>query len=99
MNSYGLKVKFDSTGFFNVIFERPSAVGKGGQKDGAENVEKTREKMLALIKNNPTITADELAEKVGISIKGVEWQLKKLREEGTLKRIGPDKGGSWEVLG
>jgi hypothetical protein len=25
-------------------------------------------------------------------------QLKKLQQEGYLKRIGPDKGGHWEVI-
>ena len=32
-----------------------------------------------------------------ISNKGVEWNLKTLKDEGVIKRIGPDKGGHWEV--
>ena len=39
----------------------------------------------------------ELANEIGITGKGVEWQVKHLREEGVLKRIGPAKGGYWQV--
>jgi len=41
---------------------------------------------------------NELAEIVGISQKGVEWQISKLKKEGRIKRIGPDKGGHWEAI-
>jgi len=40
----------------------------------------------------------EMAEIVGISPKGVEWQIAKLKKEDRIKRIGPDKGGYWEVI-
>jgi ATP-dependent DNA helicase RecG len=29
----------------------------------------------------------------------VERNIKKLQEKGLLKRVGPDKGGRWEVIG
>jgi len=35
---------------------------------------------------------------LGISQKGVEWQIAKLKKKGRIKRIGSDKGGSWEIL-
>jgi ATP-dependent DNA helicase RecG len=60
--------------------------------------EKTREKILSTLKATPYITINELAEIVGISSKGVEWQIVKLKKEGRIKRIGPDKGGHWEVI-
>ena len=47
---------------------------------------------------NPTITTRELADIVGLSVKGVEKVIRVLKAEGVLKRIGPDKGGHWEVL-
>lgn len=58
--------------------------------------EKTREKILELISSNPQITQNELADNLGITAKGVEWQLKKLKDEGVLKRVGGAKGGHWE---
>ena len=61
-------------------------------------MEKTREKILRFIKENPAITTSELAEKSGLTSKGIEWNIDKMKKDGLIKRIGPDKGGHWEVL-
>ena len=60
--------------------------------------EKTREKILEAIKENPKITSKVLAETIGITIKGIEWQIKDLKSRGIIRRVGPDKGGHWEIL-
>ena len=60
--------------------------------------EKTREKILLLMKVSPKITTSQMAEKLGISPKGVEWQISKLKAAGSIRRIGPDNGGHWEVM-
>ena len=58
----------------------------------------SREKILELLRENPKLTTAGLAKAVGISSKGVEKQLAHLKREGLLRRIGPDKGGHWEVV-
>ena len=68
------------------------------QETGEKTREKTREKIFNSIRERPNITTSELAEKLTITIKGVEWQLKNLREQGFIRRVGPDKGGHWEIL-
>ena len=60
--------------------------------------EKTREKILLLMKVSPKITTSQMAKKLGISPKGVEWQISKLKADGSIRRIGPDNGGHWEVM-
>jgi ATP-dependent DNA helicase RecG len=40
----------------------------------------------------------ELAEAVGITLHGIDWQIRKLRKTGRIRRVGPDKGGHWEVM-
>jgi predicted HTH transcriptional regulator len=82
-----------SGGYFRVIFNRPEKVGETTPK----TVEKTVEKILQLIKENQKITQEELAEKTGLTRRGVEWNLAQLKEKGILKRVGADKGGYWEV--
>ena len=64
----------------------------------SKTVEKTVEKILSLIKLNPHITQNQLSEETGLSRRGIEWNLKKLKETNTIKRIGPDRGGYWEIL-
>lgn len=61
--------------------------------------EKNREKIVRLLGENPNMTTATLAEAVGISPKGVERHLANLKREGVIVRIGPDKGGHWEVVG
>lgn len=63
----------------------------------AEEVEKTKEKILELMKQEPSITVKEMAEELHISISGVEYNLKRLRDKGAVERVGAAKGGSWKV--
>ena len=45
-----------------------------------------------------TITVREMSEILGLSRRGVEEQIKSLKQKGVIRRIGPDKGGHWEVI-
>lgn len=60
--------------------------------------EKTREKILVAIKENREITIEQLSKKLSISKKGIEWQLKQLKKNGIITRVGPDKCGHWEIV-
>ena len=64
---------------------------------GEKTREKTREKLLRLVKERPELSSAELAILLGISSKGVEWQIKRLKKEGWLSRSGGDRGGRWVV--
>ena len=55
-------------------------------------------KILETLGMKPTCTYDELSEKLGISRRAITKQIKKLRDAGKLRRVGPDKGGYWEVV-
>ncbi len=55
------------------------------------------EKILELISNNRYISASAMAEVIGISERAVEKQLAKLKEQGIIDRVGPDKGGYWVI--
>ena len=59
--------------------------------------EKVSEKILWLIKDNPEISANELAYIVNRSSRTIERTIAKLKKEGRIKRIGSDKGGHWKV--
>lgn len=59
---------------------------------------KSREKILALLSQDNTLSAAALAEQIGITPKAVEKQIAKMKADGVLRRIGPDKGGYWQVI-
>ena len=59
---------------------------------------KTVEKILKILSNTPSITVREMSEILGLSRRGVEEQMKSLKQKGVIRRIGPDKGGHWEVI-
>ncbi len=55
-------------------------------------------KIFDLIKSNARITYDELASLTGKHKDTIRVHLKTLRQKGLVVRIGPDKGGHWEVV-
>ncbi len=109
MRDAGLKEPvFEMDEFFRVTFYRDpryslkadsfEKVRATSEKTRGNTREKTREKIIRSLKANPEITMERLAEIVGISSKGVEWQINKLKEDGVIRRIGPAKGGHWEIV-
>ena len=71
---------------------------EGGTETTQKTTEKTTEKILRLIKENPSITNKELAMLCEITEDGVFYHIKKMKAAGIIRRIGPDKGGHWEVI-
>lgn len=56
------------------------------------------EKILVLLKDNPKMTAKQMAATLGISGRHVERVIAVLKKEGKLERIGATKKGSWRVI-
>ncbi len=55
-------------------------------------------RILLAIEEDVTISASDIAQKILLSSRGVEKNIAKLKAAGFLERIGPDKGGQWELL-
>jgi len=70
---------------------------KVGEKVG-ESLTPNQKRILSLLRQNTRLSARELAEEVGISSRKIEQNISRLKESGSLRRIGPAKGGYWEVL-
>jgi hypothetical protein len=58
---------------------------------------KTRDKILFLLREDPTMSATQLATKVGFSAKCIEKHLIRMRQEGTLTRQGNTRTGQWII--
>ena len=57
------------------------------------------EKIVAYLRTIPTASAHELSIVVNLTVRAVEKNLRALRVSNRLCRVGPDKGGHWEVIG
>ena len=61
-------------------------------------IEKNTEKILNAILANPKITQKELSEEIGLSVRTVARELKRLRDANAIKRVGSDRAGYWRVV-
>lgn len=67
--------------------------------DGSEiSSETTADKILVLLRANPTLSARQLAAQIGVSARAIEKQIAKLRDAKRLERIGAAQAGSWRVV-
>ena len=71
---------------------------QGEPETTQKTTEKTTQKMLKIMESNPSVTIDYLCEACGLTRDGINWNIRKLKEQGKIRRIGPDKGGHWEVV-
>jgi ATP-dependent DNA helicase RecG len=58
----------------------------------------TSVEILNLLLATPKMTLSQVAAKIGRSVRAIEMAAAKLTQEGKLRRVGPKKGGHWEVL-
>lgn len=72
---------------------------QGSEKGSKKGSEKSRDKIVREMRRNPLVTINELAIMLSISDRAVSKHIKKLQEKGIIRRVGADRGGSWEVIG
>ena len=88
--------EFDiSAGTFSIVIHRRNGTNSIKLPEGSL---KSSLKILEILAADPHCTYDVLADRLGISRRAVTKQISNLRKEGKLRRIGPDKGGHWEVI-
>ncbi|MBQ7176149.1 MAG: winged helix-turn-helix transcriptional regulator, partial [Victivallales bacterium] len=63
-----------------------------------KTTKKTTKKIMDIMKSMPDVTLAELANATGLSVDGVRWNIRKLKDANLVRRVGPDKGGQWEVV-
>ncbi len=68
-----------------------------GEKLG-EKLGKTRTAIVQSMKDNPRVTVSELAKRLRLSTTAIEKNIHHLKTKGYVKRVGPAKGGHWEIV-
>ena len=72
---------------------------KGGAPEETlgKSSEKSSEKILRHLRQESTLSARTLAERLSLSPRAIEKQIDLLKKDGRLIRIGPTKGGHWQA--
>ena len=58
----------------------------------------TQDRIVAHLRNDPTLTRVALSNLVGITPDGIKYHLDKLRRAGRIRHTGPNRKGYWEFL-
>jgi ATP-dependent DNA helicase RecG len=69
------------------------------KKTPRKHQETVRKILLQRLRQQPESSVRALAETLGMSGASVRHHLRRLRAENKIRRVGPDKGGYWEVIG
>ena len=64
---------------------------------GTEKVTENQAIIIREMEKDSFITAVSLAKILGISLRKTKENIKKLQQKGLIRRIGPDKGGHWQI--
>lgn len=64
---------------------------KSGPKSDPKVTNKTEDKIVELLRDNPNITIQQMMLKTGLSKTAIKINLRKLKEKGIIKRIGSNK--------
>ena len=87
------KAAFDKNGRAGDLRPPKSGQKKRSEKSG----QKTVERLWQLLKDHPNLSQAGLVAALGITRSTVQKHIVNLKAAGRLRRVGPDKGGHWEV--
>ena len=82
----------------NVLSNRELHIGYSGEPETAEEVSDRDITIMEILRNNPCITLQEVADKIGKSLRTVKVAVKSLQERGLVERVGGKKNGTWKVV-
>lgn len=74
-----------------------SSVSYIGEKRG-EKLSVNRQRILYAMREDPEISQVKLVEIVGIGSTSIEKNIQYLKNNGYIRRVGPAKGGYWQVI-
>ena len=69
-----------------------------GMKTGMKTSMKTTDAILSMIKQEPSVSIDMLSQATGKARSSIQEAIARLKTAGVIRRVGPDKGGHWEVV-
>lgn len=71
---------------------------KTGQTTPITTPKTVPERILALLAAEPRMTQKQLAERVGLTLDGIKYHMRRLKASGAIVRVGSPRTGHWEVM-
>ena len=68
------------------------------KKRSEKSGQKTADRLVALLKADPHLTQEGMVAALMITRSTIQKHISNLKKSGRLRRVGPDKGGHWEVV-
>ena len=99
-----IKFQIETDGFFIAVFKLKKVrevIPKISDRlvEGlVEGLVESQKEILRLISQNTYISKQELSNKIGISTTAIDKNISRLKQKSLLKRVGPAKGGYWEII-
>ena len=82
----------------NILSNREMHVNYKEVKSSTEEALTREQIIVEILEKQPKITLQEIADKIGKSLRTVKMSIKVLQESGKIERVGGKKEGSWKVL-
>ena len=98
VNSKSSVKTFGDTPEGSEIMQKGSEKKFGDSKNKSKSIGKTAQKIIDFVISDPSMSAEAMAYKIGISSRAVEKHISKLRSMGILSREGADHGGYWRIV-
>jgi ATP-dependent DNA helicase RecG len=73
-------------------------IGVGVNVGVKNDVKETQKQIMSLMVETPTISAQRIADTIGISKRRIESNIRAMKKAGLIERVGSDKTGHWVVL-
>ena len=87
---------FGLKGMFDITLKRPAPFGSENETVSLE-LSEIQSKVFDLLRNNESITTDEISKTLSISTRYVMTIIKRLKDLEYIEREGSDKKGIWKV--
>ncbi len=84
---------------FVMVMPRPKSSVKSVDWSVDKSVDWTCDHVLSILKTNPRATLDQVANVVGLSVRGIEQAIKRLKKAKRIRKVGGKRFGHWEVIG
>ncbi|MCK5661510.1 MAG: transcriptional regulator, partial [Methanosarcinales archaeon] len=97
-NSVKVDFKKEMGGFSTTFYRTPAELTEKGVEKGVEKLTEKEQIILKLIIENAKISKEEMEHQGNLTKKSIEYNIRKLKDKGLLRRVGPARGGYWEVV-